>query len=124
MLSLLVQDLEVLLARLHVVSKVSRLSFLRRPRQSVRWVSNLFDRFDGKFELRLEMCSHIEQVGAGIQVPPNATRVMDSFGLLEKMALKATTLEQLDVRRYADGALLASKPLGEHCLRSLGYPWM
>ena len=33
-------------------------------------------------------------------------------------------LESLDLRRYQDGKLLCSRPLGESCVKEYGAPWL
>ena len=64
------------------------------------------------------------QVGAGIQIPPNAARVLERFGLLEEIKRKGTLLDGLAMRRYADGSLLCEKVLGPRILAQYGMPWM
>ncbi|PWB79825.1 MAG: salicylate 1-monooxygenase [Methylocystaceae bacterium] len=65
----------------------------------------------GRRVLTLERAEKIEEVGAGLQISPNAGRVLQEFGLspaLEKIALEP---HALDIRRAADGATLARLPL-------------
>lgn len=52
------------------------------------------------------------QFGAGIQLPPNAARVMHGYGLLDKLIKDghAFDAEVIHMRRY-DGELLTKKPL-------------
>jgi salicylate hydroxylase len=51
------------------------------------------------------------QVGAGIQIPPNASRVLSRMGLLPSLQRIANEVKALKVRRYQDGLLLASRPV-------------
>lgn len=65
----------------------------------------------GRRTLVLERAARIEEVGAGLQIAPNAGRLLHELGLrpaLETIALEPRALE---VRRAADGAILARLPL-------------
>ncbi|CDM34512.1 Monooxygenase, FAD-binding [Penicillium roqueforti FM164] len=63
----------------------------------------------------LERSEELLPVGAGIQLPPNATRVMAHFGLIEKLKRAgAITTEGYTLRRYRDGHTVAQKPLVIH----------
>lgn len=64
------------------------------------------------------------QIGAGIQVPPNAARVSRYLGILEAMYEKGNVLESVDLRRFEDGRLLAARPCGEWTMKHYGSPWM
>jgi salicylate hydroxylase len=65
----------------------------------------------GKRTLVLERAERIEEVGAGLQISPNAGRILQDFGM--RPALDAVALEPgaLNIRRVADGAVLARLPL-------------
>jgi salicylate hydroxylase len=65
-----------------------------------------------------------EQVGAGIQIPPNACKILRRYGILHLFEKPAIQLEWHDMRRYQDGALLASRPVGEQFIKQMGEPWM
>ncbi|OAI24310.1 salicylate 1-monooxygenase [Methylosinus sp. R-45379] len=67
----------------------------------------------GKRTLVLEQAERIEEVGAGLQISPNAGRILQGFGM--RPALDAVALEPraLNIRRAADGAVLARLPLAE-----------
>lgn len=56
------------------------------------------------------------QVGAGIQIPPNASRVLLGLGVLERVKKVANEVKAINVRRYADGKLLARRPASTHGL--------
>lgn len=51
------------------------------------------------------------KVGAGIQVPPNATRVLEWYGLMPQAKESGICIEAIDLRRYKDGKLLCSRPV-------------
>ena len=64
------------------------------------------------------------EVGAGIQLAPNCTRILRRLGVLpgvERVAVRPTTFE---FRRWDDGDLLSSTPLGDAIERSYGAPYL
>jgi salicylate hydroxylase len=69
-----------------------------------------------------EQASRVSSVGAGIQLAPNATRVLGRLGLLtaaERVAVRPTVFE---FRRWDDGRVLSRTPLGESVERAYGAP--
>ncbi len=60
----------------------------------------------------LERASAIEEVGAGLQIAPNAGRVLQGLGLGPALDAAALEPEAIVIRRARDGALLARLPLG------------
>ncbi|KKK16287.1 hypothetical protein AOCH_001383 [Aspergillus ochraceoroseus] len=72
----------------------------------------------------LERAPKILQIGAGIQIPPNAGRVLATYGVLPEIRKKAIQVESLGLRRYADGSLLTERPLGEEFRDAMGAPWL
>lgn len=74
--------------------------------------------------LVLERGPEILPIGAGIQIPPNAARVMGGLGVLPALTVKATLLDSINLRRYENGARLCSRPGGESMLEDFGAPWM
>ncbi|KAK4684198.1 microfibrillar-associated protein 1, partial [Tremellales sp. Uapishka_1] len=59
----------------------------------------------------LEQVKEIAEVGAGIQMAPNAARIMGRFGLLEKIMQKANSLTKNSLRRWKDNSELGTAPL-------------
>ena len=55
----------------------------------------------------LERAPIIEEVGAGLQIAPNAGRVLQGLGLGEAMSAAALLPEAINVRRARDGAALS-----------------
>lgn len=72
----------------------------------------------------LERSPEIREVGAGIQVPPNGTRIMRDFGLLPQLLEKGSQVEEVNFRRYKDGHLLRKMPFGDDITEQFGAPWM
>ncbi|PHH74373.1 hypothetical protein CDD82_4966 [Ophiocordyceps australis] len=59
----------------------------------------------------LEQSSDFGEVGAGIQLAPNAMRILERFGVLSQVLEEADILSRMSQRRYADNHELASFPL-------------
>jgi salicylate hydroxylase len=73
----------------------------------------------GLAEVRVyEQAPALGEVGAGIQVPPNAVRLLRSLGIGEKLDEAGVRLETgWDMRRWEDGRHLFSQVLGDECER-------
>ncbi|KAJ5893406.1 hypothetical protein N7495_005097, partial [Penicillium taxi] len=72
----------------------------------------------------LERSLEVGEVGAGIQIPPNGTRIMRDFGLLPQLLERGSQVQQVDFRRYKDGNLLRTMPFGENITDEFGAPWI
>lgn len=59
----------------------------------------------------LEQVPEIAEVGAGIQMAPNAARVLARLGLLEALLEKTALLHRNSLRRYANNQELMTVPL-------------
>jgi len=59
----------------------------------------------------LERAPIIEEVGAGLQIAPNAGRILQELGLGEALDAAALQPEAINIRRVRDGAILARLPL-------------
>lgn len=71
----------------------------------------------------LERAALIEDAGAGLQLSPNASRVLADLGVLDRLR-GAVSLVQLHVRRARDAATLAVLPLGSEAERRWGAPML
>ncbi|MGI5238102.1 FAD-dependent monooxygenase [Dactylosporangium sp. CA-139066] len=72
----------------------------------------------------LERRPSLPSGGFGIQLPPNATRILFSMGLgpaLDKASVRPVARE---IRRWSDGALLGRLPLGEEAEARYGAPYL
>jgi salicylate hydroxylase len=70
-----------------------------------------------------EQAPELHEVGAGIQISPNATRILYRLGLseaLERIGVRPLTFEFL---RWDDGRVLMRSPLGDECVRLFGAPY-
>ncbi|MDP3554320.1 FAD-dependent monooxygenase [Methylocystis sp.] len=61
----------------------------------------------GKRTLVLERAARIDEVGAGLQIAPNAGRILAKLGLEPALAAVALEPEAINIRRGRDGAILA-----------------
>jgi salicylate hydroxylase len=71
----------------------------------------------------LERAPALEEVGAGIQLSPNASRVLIALGLGGALAPVVVAPAGMDVRSGPSGTVLASATLGAEAARRWGAPW-
>ena len=67
-----------------------------------------------------ERAPDLQEVGAGIQLSPNATSVLEQLGMTDGLAGALTEPEAVEVRAASSGALLARIPLGTRARRRWG----
>ncbi|MFN3888845.1 MAG: FAD-dependent monooxygenase [Beijerinckiaceae bacterium] len=60
----------------------------------------------------LERAPVLEEVGAGLQLSPNATNILEDLGVLDRLAPWSMSPEALRIRRGRDGSDLVRMPLG------------
>lgn len=70
-----------------------------------------------------ERAAAFAPIGAGIQLGPNATRVLHGWGLNDAFAAIASFPDQLVVHHAHGGSELGSLPLGERAVRRYGAPY-
>jgi salicylate hydroxylase len=70
-----------------------------------------------------EQASELHEVGAGIQISPNATRILHRLGLGEPMRAVAVRPQAIVFRRWDDGRVIARQPLADECERAFGAPY-
>ncbi len=59
----------------------------------------------------LESAPALNEVGAGIQIPPNSTKILAEYGLKQKFLEKVTIPSNIIFRRYATGDAIGTTPL-------------
>ena len=59
----------------------------------------------------LEQVVQVGEVGAGIQMAPNAARILGRFGLLEKIMDDANIMEKNSLRRWQNNEEIGTAPL-------------
>jgi salicylate hydroxylase len=69
-----------------------------------------------------EQANALREVGAGIQVSPNASRVLHGLGLADELAKLGVRPEAWHQRRWDDGRTLLRTPLGNAVETAFGFP--
>jgi salicylate hydroxylase len=72
----------------------------------------------------LEQARDLQPVGAGIQVGPNACRVLAELGVLEAMLAAAVAPEAVLVRSHRSGRVLHRTDLGDSVRERFGFPYL
>jgi salicylate hydroxylase len=72
--------------------------------------------------LVLEGAQQLSEVGAGIQVPPNTSRIIDAWGLMDAMKEKVVWPKNINMRRYCTGDVIGETPLHPTMSEKYGYP--
>ncbi|MBR0715138.1 FAD-dependent monooxygenase [Bradyrhizobium liaoningense] len=71
----------------------------------------------------LEKAERLEEVGAGLQLSPNASRILVGLGLSERLRLRAVTPEAVSIMSARAGGELLRLPLGEAAALAAGAPY-
>ena len=71
----------------------------------------------------LEQAAKLEETGAGIQLGPNATRVLAALGLRERLVASVMTPQAIRVMAGGSGREIARIPLGGEAERLYGAPY-
>jgi salicylate hydroxylase len=69
-----------------------------------------------------ERAGVLTEVGAGIQMSPNASRVLHGLGLADELARMGVRPIAFHQRRWDDGRTLLRTPLGDAVVRAFGFP--
>jgi salicylate hydroxylase len=76
------------------------------------------------FEVRVfEQAAELREVGAGIQISPNASRILQRLGLEQPMRRMGVRPHATVIRRWDDGRELSRQPLADACERNFGAPY-
>jgi salicylate hydroxylase len=71
----------------------------------------------------LEKAERLEEAGAGLQLSPNASRILIELGLQERLAPRAITPDAVSIMSARSGGEIAPLPLGEQAGLRAGAPW-
>ncbi|MCE7080573.1 FAD-dependent monooxygenase [Streptomyces sp. ST2-7A] len=71
-----------------------------------------------------ERAGEFSPVGAGLQLAPNAVRLLHRLGLAPRLRERAVRPVAREIRRWENDALLSRLPLGEECARLYGAPYL
>ena len=63
------------------------------------------------------------EVGAGIQISPNASRLLHGYGLSRALQSLAVRPAAIEIRRWDDGDILSRETLGDAVERAFGAPY-
>ena len=74
--------------------------------------------------LVLERAPELGEAGAGVQLGPNAVRVLDALGVGGEVRAAAFRPDAVEVRRASDSRLLLRAPLGEAAEQRWGAPYL
>lgn len=69
-----------------------------------------------------EQTKRLAEVGAGVQLAPNAVRPLRRLGIGPALRARGVRIEATEIRGW-DGRLVARTPLGEECERLFGAPY-
>src|SRR5580692_6019602 len=72
----------------------------------------------------IEKRTRVEEEGAGLQLSPNASRILFAAGLGPGLVRRAAAPERIRIRRAADGRELAAIPLGPQAKARYGAPYL
>ena len=79
--------------------------------------------FRARFDVHVYEQAHaLREVGAGIQVSPNASRVLHGLGLADELAKLGVRPSAHHQRRWNDGRTLLKTPLGDTVIKAFGFP--
>jgi salicylate hydroxylase len=70
-----------------------------------------------------ERSDELHEIGAGIQLSPNGTRILHGLGLGDALGTVAVRPATRDVRRWEDWSLLSTSPLGDAVVAEYGFPY-
>lgn len=70
-----------------------------------------------------EQATELREVGAGVQLAPNATRLLHRLGLADRLRSVGVVPQAIEMRRWDDGRLLTRVPLGAACEAAYGAPY-
>jgi salicylate hydroxylase len=71
----------------------------------------------------IEQAQRLEAIGAGIQLSPNASRVLTGLGLGDRLAPYVVAPRALNVMNARTGSVLARARLGDAAAKTYGAPW-
>ena len=70
-----------------------------------------------------EQASEKTEVGAGIQISPNASQLLQRYGLGAELEFVAVRPVAVEARRWQDGKILSREDLGESVAATYGAPY-
>src|ERR1700755_1777025 len=71
----------------------------------------------------LEKAEKLEETGAGLQLSPNATRVLIGLGVKERRGSRAVVPESINIMSARSGGEITRLPLGDAATQRAGAPY-
>ena len=71
----------------------------------------------------MEKAERLEEAGAGLQLSPNASRILIELGLQDRLQARAVTPDAISMMSARSGGEIARLPLGEEAGRRAGAPY-
>ena len=71
----------------------------------------------------LEKAEKLEETGAGLQLSPNATRVLMALGLKDRLGSRAVVPDSINIMSARAGGEIVRIPLGEAATQRAGAPY-
>src|SRR5262245_43725914 len=71
-----------------------------------------------------EQTPRFTEIGAGIQLAPNATRELRRLGLLDAVAAQSVNAAEASFRTWSDGAVICGYALGREVEEEFGAPYL
>lgn len=72
----------------------------------------------------LEQAAELSEIGAGIEIPPNSTRILKQLDVLDDVRSYSIQPDKLQLRSYRDGTILSRMDLVPHMEDTYGAPWL
>lgn len=72
----------------------------------------------------LEQASLLGEIGAGIQIPPNSSRILKHYGLLDKIESVSVRPRDFIIRSYRDGTILSKQNMVPYAEKRYGVPYL
>ncbi|KAK0760489.1 hypothetical protein N5P37_006683 [Trichoderma harzianum] len=78
---------------------------------------------DGHNVTLYEQAPQLSEIGAGIQIPPNSSRILHSWGLQAALERQSIRPSGITWRRWQDGCVIGHAKLGSEILQKYGSPY-
>ncbi|WP_409433952.1 FAD-dependent monooxygenase [Litorimonas sp. RW-G-Af-16] len=72
----------------------------------------------------IEQAKQFGEVGAGLQVPPNAMKVFNALGIADKITENSFAPDAIEARMGTTGRTVFTIPLADHAKRAWGAPYL
>lgn len=80
---------------------------------------------DKGFQVRIfEKSATLAEIGAGLQLSPNATRLLDRLGVLERLKYSSVEPQAICLQDGTSGEKLLHLPIGDHARERWGAPYI